>query len=531
MKFREYRKAVLVTLGALLTTSVAAGCSQSAEKPATSTQGSAQSAAPTQSAQPSTEKPIEISWMVPQLTEENSYGQKLIEEKYNVKIKPYLIAYADYAQKQQITLGGGEIPDVMMVLDPVSLQKFASQGLLAEVPVDTIAQNMPKYKETLDKDVKQGWYYSLYDGKNYGIPTFYPGGRFNAKAEWRTDLLKKAGIDKIPATIDEMTTAFEALKKIGVYGLSSGAPNNAWFALFKQIFPAYGTVPPQWTLKDGKVVNGAVQPEAKAALTQLANWYKKGYIDPDFVTGKEYREKFIAGKLAYYDYGGLLDLDETNASSMISLAKQTNPESKIEFAPLPQGPGGQGDWAWGAAGNIIAFGKQLEDDPEKMKKVMEIIEATDMTEQGFQELALGKQGEHWDYKDAAKMEAGGAKLLPPYDNVDKRLGIGLGDGGSFNPFTRQFAAEITDKWNTEMIEIAQKYNMPKVDLFGKPDVLPSSGKYWADLVKLKNETYISIITGAKPVSDFDVFVKQWNELGGAQLEKEANEMYTQVNKK
>ncbi|GGD80263.1 extracellular solute-binding protein [Paenibacillus nasutitermitis] len=522
MKLKGYRNVVKLTLIAMLTASVAAGCSQSNEKPGATAANNSQS---------TSDKPIEISWMVPQLTEENAYGQKLIEEKFTVKIKPYLIAYADYPQKQQITLGGGEIPDVMLVLDPVSLQKYASQGLLAEVPVDTIAENMPKYKEALDKDAPQGWYYSLSDGKNYGVTTFYPSGRFNAKAEWRTDLLAKAGIDKIPATIDEMTAAFEALKKIGVYGLSSGAPGNAWFALFKQIFPAYGTVPPQWMLKADVVVNGAIQPEAKEALTQLADWYQKGYIDPDFITGKEYREKFIAGKLAYYDYGGVLDLDETNESSMISLAKKTNPDAKIEFAPLPTGSGGQGDWAWGAAGNIIAFGKQLDKDPEKMKKVMEILEATTMSEEGFLELSLGKQGEHWDYKDAGQKQAGGIKLLAPHDNLDKRYGMGLGDGASFNPFTRQFAAEVADKWNPIIVEQSKQYNMPKVDLFGKPDVLPSAGKYWADLLKLKDETFMSIISGAKPVSYFDTFVKLWNEQGGEQLAKEANELYKQVNNK
>ncbi|MBP1964912.1 extracellular solute-binding protein [Paenibacillus aceris] len=523
---KVFVKTISVGVSALFLSSIAlTGCGNSADTPSASSQASTK---PATSAAPA--GPLTISWMVPQLTEENSYGQKYLEEKFNIKIKPYMIAAADYAQKQQVTLGGGDIPDVMMVLDPVSLQKYASQGLLAEVPVDTIAKTMPKYKAALDKDAPQAWFYSLFSGKNYGVTTFYPSGRFNAKAEWRTDLLKKAGIDKIPATIDEMTVAFEALKKIGVYGISSGAPGNQWFGLFKQIFPAYGVTPPQWMLKDGKVVSGAVQPEVKAALTTLADWYKKGYVDPDFVTGKDYKEKFIAGKLAYYDYGGALDTDESNASSMISLAKKTNPEAKVEIAPLPKGPGGQGDWAWGAAGNIIAFGKQLEKQPEKMKKIMEILEVVNMSDQGFTDLGLGKQGTDWDFKDAAKKQEGGIKLLAPNDNLDKRYGMGLGDGASFNPFTRQFAAEITDKWNPVVVEKSQQFNMPKVDLFGKPDVMPSSSKYWADLLKLKNETFISIVSGAKPVSAFDDFVKQWNTQGGEQLAKEANEMYAQVKK-
>ena len=78
------------------------------------------------------------------------------------------------------------------------------------------------------------------------------------------------------------------------------------------------------------------------------------------------------------------------------------------------------------------------------------------------------------------------------------------------------------------MERLSRDNQPVWDNFGKSDVLPSSGKYWGDLTKLKLDAYVQIVRGDKPVSYFDEFVKQWNDMGGAQLEKEANELYKSV---
>lgn len=38
--------------------------------------------------------------------------------------------------------------------------------------------------------------------------------------------------------------------------------------------------------KDGQIVFGSIQPEAKDALATLRDWYKKGYIAKDFSTMK-----------------------------------------------------------------------------------------------------------------------------------------------------------------------------------------------------------------------------------------------------
>ena len=46
---------------------------------------------------------------------------------------------------------------------------------------------------------------------------------------------------------------------------------------------------------------------------------------------------------------------------------------------------------------------------------------------------------------------------------------------------------------------------------------------WPALKKLEEETFLQMITGAKSVDDFDAFVEEWNNSGGAALLEKMNQ--------
>lgn len=473
---------------------------------------------------------MEITWMpLPGNLVDNSYAEQYMEKKFSIAIKPYLIPTEGYMDKQKILLGSGDIPDVFYVPDPQDLNRYAAQGLLAEVPKELIEQYAPDSFKVLNDSAPQTWYYTNYNGLNYGLPTVYYTGQYNAKQVWREDLLKKAGVESIPVTLDEFEAAFAKLKKIGVYGMTTNG--NSDYNQFHSIFGAFGVMPTQWMVKDGKVVNGAVQPEAKEALALLADWFKKGYIDPEFVTGKELDVKFVNGKVAFLDAANNESLDDKNPDSLISKVKQINPEGSVAFGELPKGPGGQNGWAWGMGGHIWAFGKQLEDQPEKLAKILEVLNTAQNDEETFLALTWGEEGKHWEYNDPAKGLESGIKRLSPFDDIAKLQAEGLRDAGMTTEFANQGNPALYEKFaDKDKLELMKLYSKPKMDLFGKSGVLPSSGTYGGDLSKLKVEAYTAIVFGNKPVSYFDDFVTQWYDLGGKQLEKEANELYGKMQK-
>lgn len=47
----------------------------------------------------------------------------------------------------------------------------------------------------------------------------------------------------------------------------------------------------------------------------------------------------------------------------------------------------------------------------------------------------------------------------------------------------------------------------------------------AELDKLRNNTFLSMVMGEMPISDFDKFVEQWKAQGGDEIAKEVNEWY------
>jgi len=46
---------------------------------------------------------------------------------------------------------------------------------------------------------------------------------------------------------------------------------------------------------------------------------------------------------------------------------------------------------------------------------------------------------------------------------------------------------------------------------------------WPSLKKLEEETFLQIMTGAKSVDDFDAFVEEWTNAGGAALLEKMNQ--------
>ena len=50
-------------------------------------------------------------------------------------------------------------------------------------------------------------------------------------------------------------------------------------------------------------------------------------------------------------------------------------------------------------------------------------------------------------------------------------------------------------------------------------------KYGADLDKLTTETFLAIITGKKPVADYDAYVQTWMKNGGEEMTRAAQALY------
>lgn len=491
---------------------------------------------------------ITITWLgapYNQGAEEGTFPEKLIEEKFNVEIKPLFYPQQNYNDKKTMMMAGGEIPDIIYEMDPRYVADDVSQGFLAEIDYSVIAEKAPTLYKNIINEEPKAWLYSRVDGKNYGIPNLNYGNQLGRLGLWRKDWLKNVGIDKVPETIDEMHDALAKITKNDpdgngkndTYGMSGDISN--WHTMFSEIFGAYGVLPYNWMLgDDGEVIYGGFADGTKQAIDTLAAWYAEGLIHPDFTTDNVFssgKEKFSGGTIGYINQnGGWINPLET--TSLAAVTKQLYPDAEVESSKFVKGPDGKsGTQCWGSPCHIVSFGAQLEKDTEERDKILEIFE-TFMTDTEFlKQVKLGNEGEIWNYRDASKGFKGGISYVSPYDDGTQRSNAGydqnFGSPSFFVPVTP--LREVYNEFILEgQEEFTKEYNQVEnghTDLFIKPDVLASSSKYFENLRTQQINLIVKAIKGEITSDEYMTqFKTVWEKGGGLDLEKEAKALNSEM---
>ncbi|MFJ4710845.1 sugar ABC transporter substrate-binding protein [Streptomyces sp. NPDC088785] len=211
----------------------------------------------------------------------------------NITVKVTPIGWDVAHQKLVAAAAANKLPDVMQ-MGGSYMTEFADMGALE--PVDTGTFRQKDY-------FPAGWEQGEYDGKTYGVP-WYVDTRV---LYYRTDLAKKAGVDKAPATMAELRTAAQKYQKAGSkYGLSI-QPNglDSVQSFYQFLYSAGGQI----VTKDGKTV--ANSPAAVKALENYTSYFKDGLAAKSVRPGYDVTKDFNTGDVAMFFGGpwhmGLLD--------------------------------------------------------------------------------------------------------------------------------------------------------------------------------------------------------------------------------
>lgn len=448
---------------------------------------------------------------------DNSWMQKEMEKKFNVKLTlERLPSGADGNTRMGVLIASGKIPDVMQGVDWRSLQ---NQGVLGEVKPETIKKYAPNIYASLGKmeeasglNVFDIW---SVDGKFYGYPatSAYSYKPAYSRA-WRVDLLKKAGINKVPDSIMEMENAFKEVKKVNpnVYGMSAGGRDLYWqFAT--DVYGAYCYSPDTFVYKDGKVISSFMMPEMKEALSTLARWYSLGYIDPEYLTDDNttHSRKWLNGKLLSHAW------DAGEQSTAQVTAQAIDPEAKIELGNNIVGPKGKsGMPAWLPYNGMIVFSKSMAENEDKMQRFFEIADKANYDEETYLWMSFGEKGLHYDFDTDEKV-----LWKKPYDVGAEREKQGIGSAGMFYWFfaysgynvdlvtkyqITKISAEFSKKWSSNP-QNKVYFPVTLVNPIPQEIINVSLGDLW-------REYFDSVIMGRKKIADYDDFLKKWLDGGG-----------------
>jgi putative aldouronate transport system substrate-binding protein len=292
MKNKTVKRKLVIAVSALAV--VVAGCSGNGGS------GAGEAAAPTGDAAKSSangkvlDKKIEVSVYMRPRTESVESNElpwmKAIVEKTNVYFK-WLKApndNNDYIQKFNLTLAGGDLPDLMEAT-PDLLNKGGESGVFEPLN-KLIDEHMPNFKKLVQqnpkilKDIKSD------DGNIYFFPQISAVKTINLNI-FRQDWLDKVGM-KAPTTTDEMYQVLKAFKEKDPNGNGANdeipfTTRNKLKGLLPFIEPFGVSLEEEFYVENNQVKYSFTNPKLKDGLAFAAKLYKEGLIDKEYITNDQ----------------------------------------------------------------------------------------------------------------------------------------------------------------------------------------------------------------------------------------------------
>jgi putative aldouronate transport system substrate-binding protein len=429
-----------------------------------------------------------------------------------------------------------------MIVDAIQLQQLAEAGA-----IEDLTGIVERYANA---DLLENWNQTggvalaaaTIDGKVMGIPNVQPQADAPIMVWVRQDWLDKLGLEG-PETLDDVEAIAKAFMEqdpdgngaADTYGLTGTmnpvmVPGNLHG--FDTIFNVYGAFPEIFFRNDaGEIVYGSLQPETKEALARLAALYQAGIIDPEFATKTtdNSNEIVVGGKggimmgpwwIPWWPLADSVNLDP-NANWQPFMLKDK--DGDYTFA--------MGDYTYSFVvvkkgyahpeialkilnvQNDISYG--LNDAPQYYPNFNEIwgllfpipflIEQPYVVERMGTEYQQALDGalDPATFSDAMKIE---------YDQIQQDIAAPRSESSNWAVrMARLDAANL----------LAGGYDEVRTDPVAARVI--AVDPTWPALKKLEEETFLQIITGARSVDDFDAFVEEWNNSGGAALLEKMNQ--------
>jgi len=489
---------------------------------------------------------------------------RLLEEHgINVDIELVYIEQANYAELLNTRLAGGTAPDVFLAQSNTTMETYFDQGVIASWDMDFFAENAPDvwnfitsgaaYGDLID-DVEMWKEYACLDGEMVTVPSFKPDGSMPYKQLiYRGDWLEALGVteDQLPKTVDEFVDLMYRFAKEDPDGNGQNDTYGLSATGIKALFGAYGMYngfvggTSYWQEADGKIVNPDVSDEAKEVVKIIAQMYKDGVIDPEFVTGKEaisgsywaVSNGLVNGK---YGVSALASIDHYRLKGVTSAEDAGGPcaqeywavngeDATFAYGPWPTGPNGDYGYSVGysvAVGESAVYNADLMDDMDKLGVIFQVMNAFAIDDELYKLAAYGIEGEHYtDNGDGTFTRSG------DFDNAGFNE-IGLWGCRSLYGGDRAFSQTAYDAVFYKDKSIANRlswFEKPQYDSYIMDAVsvtLPSEGDLQGEVNTYRDETWIKMIKGEMDVeADWDTYVSEYLSLGGQTLIDEANEWY------
>jgi putative aldouronate transport system substrate-binding protein len=463
----------------------------------------------------------------------------------------YEIAWQSSDNTQlQTAIASGNLPDMFSTGEMVILSLLIENGALTDITDIWEETASDLTKEMKDYPNADMWTSMTRNGRIYGIAfTYGPSYNIDNIGFIRQDWLDQLNLP-MPTTIDELEATMRAFIDAGLarFGLNANKNLVTWYMSTDPIFGAFGSMPRTWLqAEDGTLVYGSIQPGVRDALERLNRWYADGLLNPDFFT---YTEGDSAA-FVMAENVGVWFAPWWSASTITMPLTQQNPDARIAILPPLTGPDGHaGRKASSTAGAAVVFRAGV--DPEIIRAAIRHLNWQIEMHVNWEEYQqygewrnshAFEQGYEWVFNENCEIVRGPVENT--YSYMDQ---VGM----SFPHITYpSYQADVFADMAAWLKQDPAELNSAQRYLLSNPQVLLEIEYYnsvvntldytyidrylgantermtavLSDLFTLEDTTFIEIITGSRPLDDFDQFVADWLALGGSIVTEDVNAWY------
>lgn len=447
-----------------------------------------------------------------------SYDQteffKALEKKTGVTVKFIHPTKGQEAEQFGLMLATQQLPDVIeysMYKYAGGPQKAINDGVI--VPLNDYMKYMPNLSGILSGNSELNKQIKTDEGQYYSAPTLQidPFLWLTKGIVMRQDWLTELGL-QAPTTIDEWYNVLNQFKnKKGATAPLLGPVGELITARFLSPFGLASSE--FYTDEKGELQYGAIQPGYKDFLTTMNKWFKEGLIDPDFAItdSKSFDSKVTTGKAGAY----IVSLNG-GMGRYLDLTRKDNPTFDLVGVQIPTLKKGDTPY-YGASSSFYRDGGNLSITTAN-KNPIDTAKWIDFAygKEGHMMFNFGVEGSTYTMENGkpkytdliTKAEGGMSKSLAMYTRASV--------GGPFDQdpeYLRQYLGYPAKQ--EAAVKTWSKYT--KTDQMPYLTYTTEESTKMADISTTIStrvrEMSIKFIMGQEPISNFDKYVKELNDLG------------------
>ncbi|NSW91028.1 MAG: extracellular solute-binding protein [Firmicutes bacterium] len=481
----------------------------------------------------------------------NNVWTRAFKDELNINlIFDWTCPWEQYETKLNLAIASKDLPDIFKLSNYSQFKKLVDANMLYDLTDVVVTSNLSEQLAGYLKQRPHSKEWATLHGRQYGLAL----GGINLQSPysllWRDDWFKQWG-GPMPKTMEEyieMAKDFADMDRKNRFALGLTKSIYEGQAGFVGMANANGAYPGVWYEDEtGKLVYGDIQPQMKKVLQTYAKLYAEGYIDPAFASydGMKIAEQLTSGKIGatiaqfwvpgwplgdlyaaekvtwscadivpFSDYKGELKLqtDEPKPEIYVVNKNFDHPEALLRMMSFASakvnGPPDiaepekyHSDEKYDYQGSCPIY-PVLADVKVNLNTAIHVTEALDKNDESY----LVTPHDWTQYK----------RTKSCYDSIKAGKGMNE-DWASYISWygPNSFFGRFNKYYDNNMLMVTKLVGYQTDEMV----------RSWENLKQYVQQAYTEFIMGIRPLDEFDAFVEEWRNMGGAIVEIEVNEWY------